>query len=461
MKLSGFFNKYKSIVAFLILEILALVSFTFANINEVFYLITAALSICAFLFAFFTNTDRKDFLKLVPVVAGLFIISGIAAFGGFSHSFSTLSNIATFFALPSFFSLGFFARRIGDMKFEYVLLAIGFGLAAITLVGTITTWIQYGLFYVQIHKAKPVYFYEGTAFNATKEMGWLMGFRITEVAIEYGSMFAIMCAVFLPALLFIKIKEQRNLFICSAVIGGVGFISLLTMPNWKALIFLVVVSVFAFIYKFLKEKKLACKILYWVMIGVVCLGVLFFLLTILNAAIGFKFPGFLNKIMCDNFLMKPATNTLTGAVATNLAGNPYNLFGFDLANPASVIIGLNSIVEEPTFIFEYEVIKEVGLIGLLFVLAFFGAMFVFVTKYVKKSKDTSFMKNIIVMMLAAFLLYATFGFNVKIEPHNLDVYQPFLRSVPFMIALFLFGFTYFVPENAPQKVEQKVEEASL
>ena len=77
MQFSSFLNKYKSIVGFLILEILALVSFTFANINEVFYLITTALSICAFVFAFFTNADRKDFIKLFPVVACLFIISGI------------------------------------------------------------------------------------------------------------------------------------------------------------------------------------------------------------------------------------------------------------------------------------------------------------------------------------------------------------------------------------------------
>ena len=462
MNASGFFSKYKTIVTFLILEILALVSFTFANINEVFYLITTVLSICAFVFAFFTNNDRKDFLKLVPVVAGLFLISGIAAFGGFSHSFSTLSNVATFFALPAFFSLGFFARRLGGLKTEHVLLAIGFGLAAITLVGTITTWIQYGLFYVEVHKAKPVYFYDGVAYNATKEMGWLMGFRITEVAVEYESLFAIMCAVFLPALLFISIKEQRNLFICSAIIGGIGFISLLTIPNWKALIFLLIASVFAFIYKFLKEKKLVCKILYYVVVGIIGLGALFFLLTILNAGIGFKFTGIFDKVCCNNFIMRPTVSTLTGAFATDInSGLPYNLFGFDLSKPSAAIIGLSGIVEEPTLIFEYEVIKEVGLVGLLFVLALFATIFVFVTRYVKSSKDNAFVKNVIVMMLVAFMLLATFGFNVKIEPHNLDIYQPFLRSVFFMIVLFLFGFTYFVPENEPQKVEKKVEEASL
>ena len=454
MNASGFFNKYKSIIAFLILEIMALVSFTFANINEVFYLITAALSICAFLFAFFTNVDRSDFLKLIPVVAGLFIISGIAAFGGFSKSMSIFSNIATFFALPSFFSLGFFARRIDGVKTEHVLLAIGFGLAAITLIGTITTWIQYGVFYAEVHKAKPVYFYDGTAYNATKEMGWLMGFKITEVAVEYGSMFAIMCAVFLPALLFIKIKEQRNLFICSAVIGGVGFISLLTIPNWKALIFLVIASTFAFIYKFLKEKKLVCNILYYIVVGIVGLGVLFFVATIINAGIGFKAPGILNKVMCNNSIMIPTTKTLASAFEKNVNGAPLNLFGF-------LIEYSSAAIEEPTLIFEYEVIKEVGLIGLPFVLALFAAMFVFVTKYVKNCKDDAFNKNVIVMMLVAFMLLATFGFNVKNQPHNPNAYQPFLRSVPFMISLFLFGFTYFVPEKAPQQVEKKVEEASL
>lgn len=463
MNASGFFNKYKSIISFLILEVLALVSFTFANINDVFYLITAALSIAAFVFAFFTNVDKKDFLRLLPVVACLFIISGIAAFGGFSKSFSTFSNIATFFALPAFFSLGFFARRLGNMKMEHVVLAIGFGLAAITLVGTITTWILYGPFYAEIHKAKPIYFWEGTTYNVTKEMGWLMGFKITEVSIEYGGLFAILCSVFLPALLFINVKENRNLFICSAVIGGIGFISLITIPYWKAIIFLVIASAFAFIYKFLKEKKLVINIISLCVVVFVGLGVLFYLLTIVNGAIGFKFPGFLDRIMCNNFIMRPATNTLAGAFAKDINGNLYNLFGFDLTNSASAIIGLGSIIKEPTLIFEYEIIKEVGIIGTIFVVAFLITMFAFVVRYIAKSKDTPFLKNVVVMMLLAFMLLSSFGFNVISQPHNSGIYDAFLRSVPFMIALFLFGFTYFAPDKQPEAIPQDkvVEEASL
>lgn len=463
MNAKGFFKQYKSIVFFLILEIMALVSFTFANINEVFYLITAALSICAFVFAFFTNNDKKDFIKLAPMVAGLFIISGIAAFGGFSHQVSMLSNIATFFALPAFFSLGFFARRLGHMKMENVVIAIGFGLAAITFVGAIITLFQYGPFYTMIHKAKPIYFYEGIAYDVTTEMGWLMGFRITEVSIEYGGFFAILCAVFLPALLFIKVKENRNLFICSAVIGGVGLASILLIPNWRALIFLVIASIFAFVYKFLKEKKLVVNILSLCVVVVVGAGVIFYLLTIINAGIGFKFPGILNRLLRDNFVMRPASNTLIGAFAKGSNGLPFTLFGFDINHASAPLIGedgLAAIVYEPTLIFEYEIIKEVGLIGTFLVLGFFAAMFVFVVRYIRDAKDSAFLKNVVVMMLVAFMLYASFGYTIRIEPHHSEVYGAFLRSVPFMLALFLFGFTYFVP-NKEAQVAQKVEDVSL
>ena len=465
MKLNSFFKQYKSIIGFLILEILALVSFTFANINEVFYLITTILSICAFLFAFFTNSNKKDFYKMLPIVAGLFLISGIAAFGGFSGRISLLSNIATFFAIPSFFSLGFFARRIDDVKPEHILLAIGFGLAAITLVGTITTWVQYGLFYAEIHKAKPIYFYEGTAYNAVKEMGWLVGFKITEVSVDYGGMFAILCAAFLPALIFINIKENRNLFICSAIIGGIGFISIITVPNWKALIFLVLASLFALVYKLFKEKMLVVNILSLLVVVVVGLGVVFYLLTIINAGIGFKFTGIFDKLCRNNFIIRPASHTLLGAFATDTNGLPFNLFGFNIDHPQAALIGedgLYGIVQEPTLIFEYEIIKEVGLIGTLFVLGLFAAMFVFVVRYIRDSKDNAFIKNVIVIFLVAFMLYATFGFDVKSQPHNDGFYQPFLRSVPFMLVLFLFGFTYFVPDKE-QKVmgEKQIEEANL
>lgn len=462
MQLKAFLNKNKSIISFLILEVLALVSFTFANINDVFYLITTALSICAFVFAFFTNSNRKDFYKLLPIVGALFVISGIAAFGPFSKSFSTLSNIATFFALPSFFSLGFFARRIEGLKSEHVLLAIGFGLAAITLIGTIITLVQYGPFYKMIYRAKPIYFYEGVTYNVTQEMGWLMGFRITEVSVEYGGMFAILCAAFLPALLFIKAKENKLLFISSAVVGGIGLISLAIVPNWKALIFLAIASIFSFVYKFLKEKKIVTKVLFIGLISVVGLGVLFYLLTIVNAAAGFKFTGFLNRLACDNFIMRPATNTLAGEFSKDLDGSLFNLFGFNLNSIGGIVNKLNVIAEEPTLIFAYEIIKEVGLIGTLVVLGFLAAMFIFEVRYVKESNDSDSLKNIVVVFLLAFILYATFGFNIHSQPHDLLIYQAFLRSVPFMIVLFFLGFTYFVPKEEVKSEQPKVvQEANL
>lgn len=462
MQLKAFLNKNKSIISFLILEVLALVSFTFANINDVFYLITTLLSICAFIFAFFTNSNKKDFYKLLPIVGGLFVISAIAAFGPFSKSFSLLSNIATFFAIPSFFSLGFFARRIEGLKAEHVVFAIGFGLAAITLIGTIITLVQYGPFYKMIHKAKPIYFYEGVAYNATKEMGWLMGFRITEVSVEYGGMFAILCAAFLPALLFIKVRENKLMFISSAVIGGIGLISLAIVPNWKALIFLAIASIFAFVYKFLKEKKIVTRVLFIGLISVVGLGVLFYLLTIVNAAAGFKLTGFLNRLACDNFIMRPATNTLAGEFSKDLDGLLFNLFGFDIKSAGGIINRLNVVVEEPTLIFEYEIIKEVGLIGSLLVLGFLATMFVFEVRYVKECNDSDSLKNINIVFLIAFMLYATFGFNIQSQPHDLMIYQAFLRSVPFMIVLFLLGFTYFAPkEEAKSEQPNFVQEANL
>lgn len=456
MSFKNFFSSYKSIFGFLILLVLAVVSFTFGNVNDVFYLITAALSICAFFFAFSSGIDKKDYIRYLPLVAGLFIISGIAAFGGLSHSFSPFSNIATFFAIPAFFSLGFFIRRFNSVKIEYFIFAIGFGLAAITLVSTIITWSQYGIFYAEIHKAKPIYYYSGVTYNVTEEMGWLMGFKVSEVCIEYGGVFGILCAVFLPALLFLRPKENRSMFISSAVIGGIGLISLLTVPNWKAIILLVIVSIFAFVYKFLKEKMLVVNILSVVVVGLIGLAALFFLLSVINAGIGYKFPGILNRIFVDNSVMNPVSKVLSAAFAKDINGSAYNLIGFNLENPSAGIIDLQNAVKTNTYIFEYEVIKEVGLIGTIFVVALLVTIFVFTVFYIRDSKDSAFMKNILVMLLFAFLLYSSFGFNPLIETHSSNSYQCFLRSAPFMISLMLFGMMYFTPkENA------RIEEASL
>lgn len=461
MKSNSFFYKYKSIVAFLIIEILALVAFTFGNINEILFLISSGISIIAFVFAFVTNVDKKDYLRLLPVLVILFIVSGIAAFGGFSHSFSTLSNIATFLAIPSFFSLGFFVRRIGEVKIEHVLLAVGFGFAAITLISTIATWINYGFFYSLIYKIKGTtnYYYNGTPYNVTEEMSWLVGFNFAEVSLQYGGLFAIVSAAYLPALLFISPKKEKNYFISVAVIGGIGVISLLTIPNFKALIVLVVASLFVFIYKYLKNKKLVTSIISYAFVVVVGLGVIFFMVAMINAAVGFKFTGFLERIFVRNGIMQKPSEVLMAAFDKTETGILYNLYGFDMRySTRAATIGLEGIIKNNTGIFEIQLIKEAGVIGSIIFVGFLFTMIYFISNYVRKDNDSPAVKSIIIVVLLSFFAYSSLFNDILPLTHDSGIYIAFLRSAPLMVMLFFLGLTYFAPKEVKFNKVEEVKE---
>lgn len=445
MQCNNFFKKNQSLVTFLLLEVLGLLAFSFANIPEILIFIGCLLSIVAFVFAIFIADRKTEFLNIVPPVIILIIVSVFASFGGFSNSFNGFSNLVTLLAIPLFFVLGYSCRRLDEFNIKHTLIAIGFGFAIITLISTISTQISYGFFYSLIYKIKGTtnYYYNGVPYDVTKEMYWLIGFKFSEVSLEYGGLFAVLCGAFAPGLLFISPKENRNEFISVACIGGVGIISLLTIPNFKALIILLIASVFAFLYRFLKSKKPVMYGFAYGVFGIVLIGVVFYFLTIINAAIGFKFS---SRIFETNSIMKIPSEILK-VVPLKTADGIFNKLGINLTNETlNVIGGLNSVVFSKCGIFEYQIIKEVGIPGAILFVLFLLGMVYFVFDYVKKENDQGWVKAVIVVFLIAFFLYSSLFEDILPQTHEEGNYIPFLRSAPLMIALFLLGTIYFAPK---------------
>lgn len=442
----NFFVKNKSIITFLILEVVALTAFNFGNISYIFGLAGAFLAIIGCFFAHEASNDKKELLWLLLPVGILFLISGIGSFNGYSKSFSLLSNISLFLSLPAFLALGYFVRKLDDVKPKTVLFVVGGGLAAITLFGLFSTLFQYGLFYSLIYKKTPNYYYNGIPYDVTKEMFWLSGFEFGEVYIEYGSLFALLSASFLPGLLFISPKKDRNDFIICALIGGIGLLTLLIIPNFKAIIVLVIASAFAFILKFLKNHQKVQKILGISFLAVVGLGLIFFVLALINAATGFKFPGILNRVFVANGIMTKCQPVLQ-AVFSKVDGRLVNLFGLQ------PYVYNEKVLLSETNIFEVELLKEVGLVGAFLFLGFVIMMGYFVWKYIKHGKDDNFVKSIVVMLILSFFAFSSIFNSVIIAPHNDVSYNPFLRSASLLVVLFLFGYIY----RAPTKEEEKNE----
>lgn len=442
----NFFVKNKSIITFLILEVVALTAFNFGNISYIFGLAGAFLEVVGCFFAYEVSKEKKEFLWLLLPVGILFLISGIGSFNSYSKSFSSLGNVSLFLSLPAFLALGFFIRKLEDVKPKTVLFAVGGGLAAITLFGLFSTLIEYGPFYSLIYKNTPNYYYNGIPYDITKEMFWLSGFEFGEVYIEYGSLFAILCASFLPGLLFISPRKNRNDFIICALIGGIGILTLLIIPNLKAILVVAIASSFAFILKFLKNHKKVQEILGISFLAIVGLGILFFLLALTNAALGFKFTGILDRIFVSNRIMLK-TQPVFEALFAKVDGQLVNLFGLQ-----SYVYNERVLLTE-TNIFEVELLKEVGLFGAVLFLGFLIMMGYSVWKYIKNGKDDDSVKSIVVVLLLSFFVTASMFNAVIIAPHNDVSYNPFLRSSLLLVVLFLLGYVYRAPTKEDEKHE--------
>ena len=432
----NFFVKNKSILTFLILEIVALTAFNFGNAGYIFGLAGVLLAIFGMFFVYQLEPDKKSLLWILAPVGLLLVITAIGSFNGFSKNFALLSNISLLLSLPAFLILGFVTRKLNDVKPKIVLLVVGAGSAAITFFSLASTIIEYGFFYSLIYKSKPLYFFNGWPYDVTSEMYWLTGFSFGEVFIEYGSLFAVLCASFLPGLLFISPKKERNEFIVASVIGGVGLLTLLVIPNFKALLIVVLASAFAFIFKYLKNHKKAQKIIGISFISIVALGIIFFILALINASIGFKFGGIFKRIFQQNTIMLKCEPVLSMLFYKSFDGSRPNLFGF-----STLEVNKDAVLAE-TGVFEVQLLKEVGLLGTFLFIGLILVMGYFLLNYVRKSKDEDSIKAVIITMLLAFFLFETLFFVASFEVHDEGSYTPFLRSPSLLVILFLFGYTF-------------------
>lgn len=447
MEKENFFVKNKSILTFLILEVVALTAFNFGNISYVFGLAGAFLAIVGLFFVLGIEKDKKPLIWILVPVGLLLVISLIGSFNQFSKGFSTISNLALLFSLPAFLAIGFFLRKLNDVKTKTVLLVIGGAFAAITIFGLFSTLFEYGFFYKLICRSKPNYYYNGMPYDVTKEMYWLNGFGFTEVYIEHGSLFAVITASFLPGLLFLSPKKDRNNFIICAAIGGVGLIALLVLPNFKAILVLLVASLFAVVYRFLKNSKKVLKIIGISCISLLGLAVLFFLIAMINVAAGYKLPGFLNRVFVQNRIMVNVTPVME-ALFIKVGGKLVNFFGLMPTIANEKVTWLESKI------FEVQLLKEVGLIGTLLFGAFLFMMGYFVLQYLKKSEDSDCSKSIFVVMLLSFFIYESFFNLVVIGPH-VESYEAFLRSPTLLVMLFMLGYIFTLPSKKEEEEQHE------
>ena len=446
-----FSEEYESIGAFLVLELLALVGFGLGGVSLIFQYAGFIVALIATFFAF-KNYTKEDLKPILSVGAPLLLMSIFTSFGKFFETYDFLAKLGSFLSLISFLAVGLSARRMKSFSSRNAILCIGGGLALIVLISTFATWINYGFFYPLIHKSAGNYYYDGNLYSILNEMSWLNGFKFVEISQHYGGLFALLCACMLSGLFFLKPKENKIEFISLCVIGGIGFISIISIPNLSALIFFAISIGVTCFYKYLRNNKLAINILKYALLVVVGVVMVMVLVALLNVSVSgvrnfIANAGFLDRIFNSNGIMNKVNPILEAAL------KPFNLFGINTLEYINGYKISDAAILTSTGVFEVEIIKEGGIIAFIFFLLFGFFVFESFANYLNRSKDKDYVKVIFLTFIIGFVIYSTFFNDVFPITHSSRSYYPFTRSLPFFIVLFIIGYT--ILPNGKDEVEFK------
>ena len=462
-------KSFKSILSFLILEVLAFTSFSFG-----------AFSYLAFVLAFFSMIflldiiSNKEWKALLPIIGSIVILGAISALGKFSsQSFRGYINIATFLGMIAFFIIGMFIKKTYK-KVDIMLLIIASAIAIHLLISLIVTLSSYGLFHV-IRFSNKFYFYNAIQYDVSKEALMLIGLSFKKVNINYFSLFPIILTSGFASLLFIDYKANRNKFLIILGFASFGLISLILVGNFKALSYLLLILILAIWYKLMhidnisnkndKYQNIVKKINKIIHIGlyVILVAILIILFICMINAKGsisdspishaISNNSFLNKLFNTNSIMSNINPILEKALSSSC------LFGYDRA---SGYIN-NYIVYNDSRYFEFEVLKQIGIIGLLFLIIFIIASYELVRKYLNSDNENKEFKILIVSILAIYLFYQTFSYTSFICVHE-DTYYSLFHQESFFIILFLLGYVFKpLGKDVEEQIDNQeyVDESSL
>jgi len=435
LKMLGFAGKYDSLIIFLVIECLALTAFSLADANIVFrYLgFLVSLTLIPYVLLF---TTKKELTSLLIFSIPLLVVAILTSFSTFTSvmGYGILDNLSVLLGTIAFFFLGFAVRRIKSFKIDIVLLTIGAAMGLLVLMSLIYTLFSYGPFYAHIYRDM-VYYYDGRLFIVSDETKWLLGFSFVEISKNYAALFGTILTSALVGLLFISpIKEPRK-FALTAVIGTIGLASIVLIPNLNALYFLIPLALFALLYRFLPKREKAGAIVQYAFYALLGIGGVALVIAVMNAS-GVDFvanaisgSALLNKIFNANRIMAPINAVLASSLRSG------GLFGF----PLTFLDGLFAA----TGAFEFEIIKEGGLIAFLALLAFMILIVFSLFRYSAKSKDSRYVKAIIITILLGVLLNGSFIWETFPLVHGGDYYYSFFRSAPYLLVLFFLGYAYY------------------
>ena len=470
---------YGKAVTFLLLEILAVLSFALGG-SFVFYAILSIIILVLILLVTFRQLKQGVNPSIILFLFPLVIFGVISALSIFRYDpYFILGNSPVLAFVPiafiCFAASGYLINLTGSFKIHTALVVIYSSIALLTLINLIATMIQFVPFY-SLKYSNYYYYYNGVP--SPEPIGrmayFLMGFSVTEVSLSYFSFYPmILLTAFLP-LGHMSFKENRKIYILYLAFGILGLLTIILTINKITLLILfgvaILIGLIAIFDKFNINRK-PLKIAAIVVGALAVIGFIFVLVNaqdsvgvaMRNAAVRKLTTGnpLLNRLFNSNRFFSAYDSILDGIFAQGLInGNQQaiKLFGYPIHGDYVDVFGEMTwkLTDSNSFLFDSFFIS--GFFGTLFLIAFLIIAIRRVLMYYINSSDDKKDKVMVLGFIIISLAYALVYYDATPLIFSKTVYPFYLNNI-FLIDLFLFGYCYFNSE-AKKEIAPVEEESS-
>ena len=438
------------ILSFLVLEVLAFVGFSLGS-SFPLYAIVGIATFCLILFLTNVQLKKEGLTSFATFLIPLFIFGLLCVVSGFSGYFDMTTNIFIPISFLAFSGIGYFATQFKEFKLKNALLVIYSSIALLTLISYFYNMIQFVPFYTIIYRNSYIV-YDGLPSSvAIGKMAYmLVGFSFKEVLVEHFAIFPSLLLTAGACLFFINPKKSPKIFALYTSFAVFGAIVLITMPTIMTLISTFMIACATLVLVLYLKGEISKKIIKYGAIGVGALLAVLFLVAFLNANGYLPFVAsnpLLNKIFNSNRLAIPFNFILSHVL--NVFGFFGNHFGYFYEHGVQGHIGLSNSWLFDNFVYA-------GILGwVLFLVAVFFAG-KSIVKFINSDEENKMEKALLVAFVLGFGLYAIFSYES--QPYvNYSNFTPYYMSGPFLICLFLIGYTFKSKEITVTQKEESAE----
>lgn len=463
---------YGKAVTFLLLEILAVVSFSLGG-SFVFYSILSLIVLILIVLVTFSELRKGNcpiaVLFLIPLLA-FGIISVLSYFRFDPYFVLGNSPILVFvpIALICFAASGYLINLTGSFKIHTALIVIYSSIALLTLINLIATMVQFVPFY-SLTYSNYYYYYNGAPSPEPigKMAYFLMGFSVTEVSLSYFTFYPmILLTAFLP-LGHMSFKENRKLYLLYLAFGILGLLSIILTINKITLLVLFGVAILIGLIALFDKFNISRKPLKIVALVVGALAVIGFIFVLVNAqdSVGVAMRNnavrslttgnpLLNRLFNSNRFFSAYDSILDGLFAQAVidgSKQTIKMFGFPIHGDYVDVFGEMTWKLTDSNSFLFDSFFESGLFGTLFLVVILALGIRRVIKYYNNSDDDKKDKVMVLAFVIISLAYALVNYDATPYIFNKTTIPFYLYNV-FLIDLFLFGYCCFKSDIKKEKV---------